>query len=170
MFKFKLKIPDDYPSRPPKVFFMNKIIHPRIDAETGLLDLEVKYIIKISINKSKFSNWQPGKHIIVNILSFIKDIFYNPLYLYAIDKEVEIEIKSSVDKSYEDRFNISMEIDTGFNNAELKLLQTNDQMRILTDKILQKTRDENSSLNEKVEDLKEWFMKSYLEIAKNKQF
>jgi ubiquitin-protein ligase len=39
-----MKIPDDYPSKPPKIYFQTKVLHPCIDAETGLLDLDVIYL------------------------------------------------------------------------------------------------------------------------------
>ena len=30
VFKLKLKLPDDYPTRPPQVEFLNKMFHPNI--------------------------------------------------------------------------------------------------------------------------------------------
>jgi ubiquitin-protein ligase len=37
-FKFKITF-DNFPRRPPKVYFMSEVWHPMVDFETGLLDL-----------------------------------------------------------------------------------------------------------------------------------
>jgi ubiquitin-protein ligase len=42
IFKFRILIPDTYPSLAPHVVFETKVRHPLIEYETGNLDLKVK--------------------------------------------------------------------------------------------------------------------------------
>ncbi len=37
-FKFKMMF-ENFPKKPPKVYFMNEVYHPNVNLETGLVDL-----------------------------------------------------------------------------------------------------------------------------------
>ncbi len=41
MYKFEIRFPQNYPLKHPEVFFVNKIIHPLIQDNTGKLDITV---------------------------------------------------------------------------------------------------------------------------------
>ena len=64
-FKFRIEFPEDYPSKPPKVYFKGSIYHPLIDYETG--DVDLMYF---------FKKWEPGKHYAINWIKNIKHMFY----------------------------------------------------------------------------------------------
>jgi ubiquitin-protein ligase len=69
VFKFRIEIPEDYPTEMPTVVFENDVYHPLVDAETGELNL-----------KPQFSSWRPRKDFIFVILAYMKKIFYNQDY------------------------------------------------------------------------------------------
>eukprot|EP00357_Protocruzia_adherens_P013786 CAMPEP_0114992982 /NCGR_PEP_ID=MMETSP0216-20121206/12260_1 /TAXON_ID=223996 /ORGANISM="Protocruzia adherens, Strain Boccale" /LENGTH=233 /DNA_ID=CAMNT_0002356541 /DNA_START=57 /DNA_END=758 /DNA_ORIENTATION=+ len=73
IYKFTMELPIDYPKGRPTVRFISKLFHPLIEENDGLLDLEYG-----------FPEWRPGKDFIINILSFIKTVFYVSDY-YKID-------------------------------------------------------------------------------------
>jgi ubiquitin-protein ligase len=41
IFKFTIQIHQSYPSKPPIVIFLTKVIHPLIDLRSGILDIKV---------------------------------------------------------------------------------------------------------------------------------
>jgi len=41
IFKFIIQINQSYPSKPPIVIFLTKVIHPLIDIRSGVLDIKV---------------------------------------------------------------------------------------------------------------------------------
>ncbi len=67
-FRVKLMIPKDFPTNPPKAFFVTKIFHPNVNKESG----------EICVNTLK-KDWKPDlgvKHILLTIKCLL--IFPNP--------------------------------------------------------------------------------------------
>jgi ubiquitin-protein ligase len=67
IFKFTLALPLKYNglNMHPEIRFLSQIYNPFVDAETGLLDL-----------KSSFPRWDPSRHYLVTVVTFLKKIFY----------------------------------------------------------------------------------------------
>jgi ubiquitin-protein ligase len=144
IFKFEITIPDNYPCAMPSLKFHNKIIHKLIDKETGLLNLQ-----------EKFGSWQPGKNLIVNILFFVKDIFYNPIYLSTDNSE---EIETNVNEIYSKIYEPSQD-------DSLKIEKLNRNSQLIYDKLkFTSENQEQKSLNERTEELQNWFLNSYIDI------
>ena len=67
IFKFEMKLPlryNDFNAHP-EIKFSSYVYNPYVDPETGLLDL-----------KTTYPNWDPAKHYLVTVLTFLKKIFY----------------------------------------------------------------------------------------------
>jgi len=69
VFRFVLELPDQYNdyNAHPVVRFTSTMFHPLVDASSGNLDLKVEDSLK---------NWNPDKHFIATVLTFVKKIFY----------------------------------------------------------------------------------------------
>eukprot|EP01041_Mallomonas_annulata_P007624 gene7623-15611_t len=69
IFRFKISLPRNYNSvnAHPLIIFTPPIFNPLIDNETGILDLRLEESLR---------EWQPDKHFIVTVLTFLKKIFY----------------------------------------------------------------------------------------------
>lgn len=67
IFKFQLKLPLLYNdlNQHPKIFFLTKVFNPHVDVASGELDI-----------KSTYPRWDPSRHYLVTILTFLKKIFY----------------------------------------------------------------------------------------------
>ena len=62
MYKFEIRFPQNYPLKHPEVFFINKIIHPLIQDNTGKLDITVRKIILIvKLNRKNFQTGSQEK-------------------------------------------------------------------------------------------------------------
>ena len=67
IFKFILTLPPKYNglNMHPEIRFLSQVYNPFVDAETGLLDL-----------KTPYPRWDPSRHYLVTVLTFLKKIFY----------------------------------------------------------------------------------------------
>ncbi|KAH8095697.1 hypothetical protein JL720_3020 [Aureococcus anophagefferens] len=67
VFKFRVELPPEYNDVGawPGVFFTSRIYSPLVDAESGELDVKFAY-----------PEWDPAKHYVVTVLTFLKKIFY----------------------------------------------------------------------------------------------
>eukprot|EP00640_Fibrocapsa_japonica_P002710 CAMPEP_0113946876 /NCGR_PEP_ID=MMETSP1339-20121228/60793_1 /TAXON_ID=94617 /ORGANISM="Fibrocapsa japonica" /LENGTH=257 /DNA_ID=CAMNT_0000953179 /DNA_START=111 /DNA_END=884 /DNA_ORIENTATION=- /assembly_acc=CAM_ASM_000762 len=67
IFKFRVDLPDEYngPNTWPKVTFTSRVFNPLVFPQTGELDL-----------KSAYPEWNPERHYMVTVLTFLKKIFY----------------------------------------------------------------------------------------------
>lgn len=67
IFKFQLKLPMLYNdlNQHPQIFFLTKVYNPHVDPATGELDI-----------KSTYPRWDPSRHYLVTVLTFLKKIFY----------------------------------------------------------------------------------------------
>jgi ubiquitin-protein ligase len=67
IFKFKLILPPEYNdiNAHPKIFFTSDVYNPHVDPETLQLDVE-----------TAFPRWDPARHYLVTVLTFLKKIFY----------------------------------------------------------------------------------------------
>lgn len=67
IFKFELNLPQQYNdlNQHPVIRFTSFVYNPYVDPETGKLDLETAY-----------PRWDPSRHYLVTVLTFLKKIFY----------------------------------------------------------------------------------------------
>lgn len=67
IFKFRIELPQEYNDRNawPRVFFTTRVYSPLVEPATGELDV-----------KSAYPDWDPTKHYVVTVLTFLKKIFY----------------------------------------------------------------------------------------------
>jgi ubiquitin-protein ligase len=67
IFKFQLRLPPTYNdvNQHPRITFESYIYNPHVNAETGELDITTAY-----------PRWDPSKHYLVTVLTFLKKIFY----------------------------------------------------------------------------------------------
>lgn len=67
IFKFVLKLPNEYNAlnTHPSIVFSSYVYNPHVDAESGELDL-----------KTAYPRWDPSRHYLVTVLTFLKKIFY----------------------------------------------------------------------------------------------
>merc|ERR1712156_1377223 len=73
-FKMKLVFGSDYPSAPPKAFFLTKIFHPNVSSKG-----------EICVNTLK-RDWNP-KHGVEHILTVIKCLLIHPNPASALNEE-----------------------------------------------------------------------------------
>jgi ubiquitin-protein ligase len=71
IFKFKLDLPALYNdvNTHPIIQFTSQVYNPYVDPETGILDI-----------KSAYPQWDPARHYLVTVLTFLKKIFYAKTY------------------------------------------------------------------------------------------
>ena len=67
IFKFRIELPEEYNDLNawPRVYFMSRMYSPLVDPDTGELDV-----------KSAYPEWDPTRHYVVTVLTFLKKIFY----------------------------------------------------------------------------------------------
>jgi ubiquitin-protein ligase len=67
IFKFKLELPSLYNdvNTHPIIQFTSRVYNPYVDPETGILDIKTAYPL-----------WDPARHYLVTVLTFLKKIFY----------------------------------------------------------------------------------------------
>ena len=67
IFKFQLNLPKKYNNlnTHPEIVFSSYVYNPYVDPKTGRLDLT-----------SAYPTWDPAKHYLVTVLTFLKKIFY----------------------------------------------------------------------------------------------
>jgi len=149
IFKFEIQIPNSYPYLQPKVIFKSEVFHPLI--KENVLDLSKKFPI-----------WEPGKCFLVKVIYYIQDVFYNDIYLKEVLKdENNIEkINNCVKKSFEKRFENE-------NNSSIKFSEFTKVHQLILDKLLKQNND--ISTYDRIEDFKNWFMNSFMEIIQTKE-
>ncbi|CAB9508754.1 AKT-interacting protein [Seminavis robusta] len=67
IFKFQLRLPPRYNDANmwPEITFSSHVFNPYVDPKTGQLDI-----------KSTYPSWDPTRHYLVTVLTFLKKIFY----------------------------------------------------------------------------------------------
>jgi len=67
IFKFTLTLPPKYNNinQHPEIRFLSSVFNPFVESETGVLDL-----------KTPYPRWDPSRHYLVTVLTFLKKIFY----------------------------------------------------------------------------------------------
>ncbi len=67
IFKFSLELPMMYNdlNTHPTIKFTSRVYNPYVDPETGILDMRTTY-----------PRWDPSRHYLVTVLTFVKKIFY----------------------------------------------------------------------------------------------
>mmetsp|Transcript_25070 Transcript_25070/g.69155 ORF Transcript_25070/g.69155 Transcript_25070/m.69155 type:complete len:230 (-) Transcript_25070:82-771(-) len=82
IFKFRLNLPPKYNdvNMWPKITFSSRVYNPYVDAETGELDVQ-----------SAYPEWDPSRHYLVTVLTYLKKIFYAKTFA---DARANVEAKS----------------------------------------------------------------------------
>mmetsp|Transcript_33117 Transcript_33117/g.38564 ORF Transcript_33117/g.38564 Transcript_33117/m.38564 type:complete len:265 (+) Transcript_33117:149-943(+) len=67
IFKFTVELPPEYNDANawPRIVFSNNVYNPHVNPETGELDVQTAY-----------PNWDPHRHYLVTVLTYLKKIFY----------------------------------------------------------------------------------------------
>lgn len=74
-FKFKMLF-DEFPKKPPKVYFISEVYHPNVDSENGLLDL----------GEDIEKNWNYGAdHLIFTVVERVRLIFLDCKFFEITD-------------------------------------------------------------------------------------
>ena len=68
IFKFSLKLPAKYNDTDmwPRIVFSSHVFNPYVDEKSGELDIQ-----------SAYPTWDPSRHYLVTVLTFLKKIFYS---------------------------------------------------------------------------------------------
>jgi ubiquitin-protein ligase len=68
IFKFSLKLPPKYNDTDmwPQIVFSSHVYNPYVNEKTGELDI-----------KSAYPTWDPSRHYLVTVLTYLKKIFYS---------------------------------------------------------------------------------------------
>ena len=90
VFKFQVKLPDRYNGveSHPCITFSSYVFNPHVNAETGELDV-----------KSAYPNWDPQRHYLVTVLTFLKKIFY--MKTFSDEASANVEARNLARKSPE---------------------------------------------------------------------
>jgi len=72
IFKFKLTLPPKYNdvNMWPQITFFSRVYNPYVNEKTGELDVQ-----------SAYPTWDPSRHYLVTILTYLKKIFYSKTFL-----------------------------------------------------------------------------------------
>jgi ubiquitin-protein ligase len=75
IFKFTLDLPMMYNdlNTHPTIRFTSRVYNPYVDPETGILDIQTTY-----------PRWDPSRHYLVTVLTFVKKIFYAKTFQDAV--------------------------------------------------------------------------------------
>ena len=87
IFKFELKLPPTYNdvNQHPRIIFSSYVYNPHVDVDSGELDI-----------KTAYPKWDPSKHYLVTVLTFLKKIFYAKAFDDALANE-EAKVLSQTD-------------------------------------------------------------------------
>jgi ubiquitin-protein ligase len=82
VFKFQLALPRLYndKNQHPVIVFSTPVYNPHVDPESGLLDIQSAYPV-----------WDPSRHYLVTVLTFLKKIFYAKTFA---DAKANLEAKA----------------------------------------------------------------------------
>lgn len=156
IFKFEIKIPNEFPNEPPVVQFFTQVYHPLINKETNILDLS-----------KKFPVWDARNNVLIKVIYYIQDVFYNPIYLKLsstdeeeITQEMMDEISKSVKTSIANRF-------VNPPKSSIKFSEHTKYHKLILDKILKQNKE--ISTYDRIEDFKNWFMNNFMEILQNNE-
>lgn len=74
IFKFELKLPPRYNDTNmwPQIVFNSRVYNPYVDEKTGELDIQ-----------SAYPSWDPSRHYLVTVLTYLKKIFYSKNFVDA---------------------------------------------------------------------------------------
>ena len=74
IFKFELKLPPRYNDTNmwPQIIFNTRVYNPYVDEKTGELDIQ-----------SAYPTWDPSRHYLVTVLTYLKKIFYSKNFVDA---------------------------------------------------------------------------------------
>lgn len=86
IFKFQLRLPERYNdvNMWPQITFSSYVFNPYVNPATGELDIRTAY-----------PTWDPSRHYLVTVLTFLKKIFYSKNFS---DAKANIEAKNMAEK------------------------------------------------------------------------
>jgi ubiquitin-protein ligase len=89
IFKFQLRLPPKYNdvNMWPHIIFSSYVYNPYVDEKTGELDI-----------RSAYPNWDPSRHYLVTVLTYLKKIFYSKNFM---DSRANMEAKTLAEKDPE---------------------------------------------------------------------
>ncbi|KAF8822351.1 ubiquitin-conjugating enzyme subfamily protein [Cardiosporidium cionae] len=119
IFKFIIKIDENYPRTSPTTIFISDVFHPLVNVSTGILDITPAFPV-----------WNE-EHYIPLVISYVKKIFYEPeffssgtsnkeaLYLYQDDKKLFLQkVNECVKKSQETIYDMDKHFSINFMKEE----------------------------------------------------
>lgn len=91
IFKFKLRLPPKYNdiNQHPQLTFTSSVYNPYVDPNTGALEISAGY-----------PKWDPSKHYLVTVLTFLKKIFYAKSFDEATANPTARELASTDPSAY----------------------------------------------------------------------
>jgi ubiquitin-protein ligase len=94
VFKFQLRLPRLYndTSQHPTIHFFSPVYNPHVDFETGALDIPTAYPV-----------WDPARHYLVTVLTFLKKIFYAKTFQDAVANPVARELQETDSAAYREK-------------------------------------------------------------------
>jgi ubiquitin-protein ligase len=146
-FRFTIQIPDIYPSIPPIVTFESEIYHPLVDKNTGKMDLG-----------KRFESWTPGKDLIVNVLYYIKNIFYNPSCLTEKDSYNPESSKLFIEdyNLFKEKISNLCKVSNKNENTEEENNHMLEFKKLFLEKLSKEQQIPNLNNDEKINQLKKW--------------
>lgn len=86
VFKFQLTLPKKYndKNQHPTILFSTPVYNPHVDPATGMLDIVSAYPV-----------WDPSKHYLVTVLTFLKKIFYAKSFDDAVANQEAVELQAT---------------------------------------------------------------------------
>ncbi|KAG7349662.1 ubiquitin-conjugating enzyme [Nitzschia inconspicua] len=91
IFKFSLKLPPKYNDTDmwPQIVFSSRVFNPYVNEMTGELDI-----------KSAYPTWDPSRHYLVTVLTYLKKIFYSKNFTDARANPVAKELAETNPEEY----------------------------------------------------------------------
>lgn len=82
IFKFKLTLPLKYNDTDmwPRIVFSSRVYNPYVNEQTGQLDIQ-----------SAYPSWDPSRHYLVTVLTYLKKVFYSKNF---VDAKANTEAKA----------------------------------------------------------------------------
>jgi len=91
IFKFRLSLPSKYNDTNmwPSIQFSSRVYNPYVDPNSGELDV-----------RSAYPNWDPSRHYLVTVLTYLKKIFYSKNFADAKANKAAKELAETNPQAY----------------------------------------------------------------------
>lgn len=125
LFHINIEIPQDYPNKPPKVFFITKIYHPNISLENGYLMTDILH-----------NEWKPS-YSIVFVMEYIISLLIN-----SNGSPLNIANREAYDDYYENKLKFQMKAEQ-FTNMYAKEKEHKDKLILRLNKSIKLKKSKN---------------------------